>query len=55
MPSRLKVMKAAGAQDNPGEKQCKHKYSSFPMCYEEIKMLDKSKYPFFFNKKISFV
>lgn len=25
---------------NASEKQCKHKYSSFPYCYDEIKMVD---------------
>lgn len=38
---------------NASEKQCKHKYSSFPYCYDEIKMVDASSK--FFLYPISFI
>ncbi|KRT85350.1 hypothetical protein AMK59_707 [Oryctes borbonicus] len=42
LPKRLKVMNKEGSTQltNASEKQCKHKYSSFPYCYDEIKMVD---------------
>ncbi|KAK9679790.1 ZIP Zinc transporter [Popillia japonica] len=44
LPKRLKVMNKEGSTQltNASEKQCKHKYSSFPYCYDEIKMVDAS-------------
>lgn len=38
LPSRLKVIKPEVSTQltNASEKQCKHKYSSFPYCYDEI-------------------
>ncbi|XP_022911924.1 zinc transporter foi [Onthophagus taurus] len=42
LPKRLKVMSNEGSAQltNAADKQCKHKYSSFPYCYDEITVID---------------
>lgn len=41
-PTRLKVIDPdkSTSVTSAADKQCKHKYSSFPYCYDEIKMID---------------
>lgn len=39
---KMKVMKEGVQPSSTGEKQCKHKYSSIPYCYDAIAMIDKN-------------
>ncbi|XP_031328897.1 zinc transporter foi isoform X2 [Photinus pyralis] len=40
---KMKVMKEGLQPSSTSEKQCKHKYSSIPYCYDAIAMIDKNR------------
>lgn len=40
---KMKVMKEGGQPSTTSDKQCKHKYSSIPYCYDAIAMIDKKR------------